>query len=157
MKKKVDHRKRSMKFYEDRGCIVASVETKNFSVLGPADEPGVLRCRMFGTRDLLGFADLVGWGPYGESFLCQYTSRDHHAERRTKVLTNEYALKLLARRVPIHVLSWGKPKGKRIYKPKLEILRYLVTGNRHVRVLLDVGEPSEQKGMLRVPQDHLEV
>lgn len=123
-KKKVSHRARSEKFYADRGYVVTHVESKNLKVLGeaPGQPPGVMLVKFFGTQDLFGFADMAAWDASGRCVLVQYTTGDHHAARRTKVKENAVAVELGRRGVGIHVLSWAKPAGKRIYAPRLEVL-----------------------------------
>lgn len=126
-KKPVDHKARSIKYYEARGFVVAHVESKRFSMLGPVDgEPGVFRVRFFGTTDLFGFADLVVFDKVAADrasvALVQFTSGANHATRKAKIMGNETAQELMRRGFPVHVLSWSKSAGKRVYKPRLEVL-----------------------------------
>lgn len=124
--KPANHKIRSTKFYEDAGWIVGAVETKRMQVRPPAAtmqiERGTMLVKFFGTNDLFGFADLVLWDKDGNSACCQYTSSNNHGTRRAKILSNMTALDLMKRGVPIHVLSWGRAAGKRVYIPRLEIL-----------------------------------
>ena len=110
-KKPVDHKPRTAKLYEKQGWLIGNVECKTGKF----------------SRDLFGFADLIGFRSARASLrpevvLIQVTSGSHHAARRTKILENLIAYALALMGVEIHLVSWSMPAGSRVYVPRAEIV-----------------------------------
>ena len=140
-KKKADHSERTRKLYEADGWLIGKVESKNMRVLGGFDygldcphchatfqhpaNPGVLRVRFFGTKDLWGIADWVAIRG-GTFALVQHTSYSNHAARRRKIEASPEAAQALREGAEIHIVSWGRPAGKTTgrYEVKVEVLKW---------------------------------
>lgn len=126
-KKPVNVTAKSVEYYRERGYIVENVEHwKEFPDKKKGRCPTCQRGSNIKIRaDLWEFADLLAIKPRGPQFappgiggdivLVQVTTRDHQANRKTKILGIPEAKICLAAGIRIEVHGWGKlgAQGKR--------------------------------------------
>ena len=95
-------------YFEKQGCLVGSVAHYNHYSRRHHD--------LFGIFDLI----VVGFSTFPTTYV-QATAGSDHASRRRKMLASDSLQPVIAAGNGVALVSWRKPSGSRLWKPRIEL------------------------------------